>query len=258
MSLESLSEEKTDYRYETQEELFVGNTRIIGVIHARGGSKRIPLKNIKPLNGIPLIGYMIKAALGSKLLQRVIVSTDHSDIIRISKDFGAEVPFVRPKNISEDVASELVTQHAVKFIEDETGEKINIAVTMQPTTPFCRSEDIDACIRLLLEHDELESAITAKKIHDRPEWMFKIDGYKGRLFIEGDFKGDRGISQMLPPLCMPNGAAYATRRDILFEKNIIISNPVGMHIMEPERSIDIDEPIDFKMAEFFAPYMEMQ
>ncbi|MBI2470410.1 MAG: acylneuraminate cytidylyltransferase family protein [Planctomycetes bacterium] len=234
----------------------MGNIRIIGIIHARGGSKRIPLKNIKLLNGIPLIGYIIKAALGSKLLQRVIVSTDHPDIIRISKDFGAEVPFVRPKDISEDVASELVTQHAIKFIEDETGEKIDIAVTMQPTTPFCRAEDIDECIRLLLKHDDLESALTAKKIHERPEWMLRIDGYKGRLFMEGDIKGDRGISQMLPPLCIPNGAVYATRRDVLFEKNIIISSPVGIHLMEFERSIDIDEPVDFKMAEFFAVHGE--
>lgn len=232
--------------------------RIVGVIHARGGSKRIPLKNIKPLNGIPLIGYIIKAALQSTLLDRVIVSTDHPEIVRLSKEFGADVPFVRPPEISEDVASELVTQHAVKFVEDETGHKIDIAVTMQPTTPFCRAEDIDACIRLLLEDTELQSSITAKKIHDRPEWMFRINGNRATLFLEGELKGDRGISQMLPPLCMANGAVFATKRDFLFGENQIFSNPIGIHIMPDERSIDIDEPVDFAMAEFFARQMEQQ
>lgn len=111
-------------------------TKVLGVIHARGGSKRIPLKNIKILNGKPLIAYIISAALKAKTIDRLIVSTDHPDIIRISKEYGAEVPFIRPKDISEDVPSELVTQHAVNFIEQEEGRQIEIAVTFQPTTPF--------------------------------------------------------------------------------------------------------------------------
>jgi|ETNmetMinimDraft_13_1059891.scaffolds.fasta_scaffold54806_2 CMP-N-acetylneuraminic acid synthetase len=224
---------------------------IAGIIHARGGSKRIPLKNIKPLNGIPLIGYMIKAALGSSLMQRVIVSSDHQEIIRISKEFGAEVPFVRPAELSEDVPSELVTQHAVKFLENETEKAIDIAVTLQPTTPFCTSEDIDACIQLLLDHPDLETALTTKKVHDRPEWMFSVDGYKAHLLMDGECSGERGVSQSLPDLCIPNGAVFATRREVLFRKNLIVSNTTGIHIMSPEKSIDIDVPIDFKMAEFF-------
>jgi CMP-N-acetylneuraminic acid synthetase len=229
---------------------------IVGIIHARGGSKRIPLKNIKPLNGTPLIGYIIKAALGSRLLAKVIVSSDHPDIISISKEFGAEVPFIRPADISEDVPSELVTQHAVGFIEEESGEKIDIAVTFQPTTPFCTEKDIDTCIRILLDHSELESAFTAKKVHDRPEWMFKPTEYKGHLFLEGEYSGERGVTQSLPELIIPNGAVFATRRDFLFNKNLIISNPSGVHIMNQKKSIDIDEPIDFEMAEFFARHLE--
>ena len=232
------------------------SSNIVGIIHARGGSKRIPLKNLKLLNGIPLIGYMIKAALGSKLMQRVIVSSDHQEIIRISRDFGAEVPFVRPTELSEDVPSEYVTQHAVKYLEEETFQKIDIVVTLQPTTPFCTSEDIDACIKILLDNPDLESAVTSRKIHERPEWMFSVDGYKAHLFMEGEYGGERGVVQSLPDMCIPNGAAFATKRDVLFEKNLIITNPTGIHIMSLEKSIDIDEPIDFKIAEFIAQHQD--
>src|SRR3990172_9553714 len=102
---------------------------VIGVIHARGGSKRIPLKNIKLLAGRPLISYMVEAAVESRLLDRVIVSTDHPDTARIAREYGAEVPFMRPADLAEDVASELVTQHAVRFIEEQ-GYRVRIAFTM--------------------------------------------------------------------------------------------------------------------------------
>lgn len=226
-------------------------SNIIGIIHARGGSKRIPLKNIKPLGGNPLIHYMIKAALGSKLLDRVIVSTDHPEIRRISLECGAEVPFVRPPHLAEDCPSEWVTQHAVEFVEEEEGHKINIAVTMQPTTPFCLSGDIDACIGLLLERQELCSVFSAKVSHERPEWMFRLkDDSSAELFVPGELKGERGVFQSLERMVMPNGAVYATRRDTLFTEGVLISKKTGVHIMPPERSVDIDEPIDFLFSEF--------
>ena len=225
---------------------------IVGIIHARGGSKRIPLKNIKPLNGIPLIGYTIKAALGSRLLKRVVVSSDHPEIIRISKELGAEVPFVRPPDLAEDVASELVTQHAVKFLENETGSKIDIAVTMQPTTPFITGEDIDSCIQMLIDNPSLGSVFSARTIRERPEWMFKFEKSKTIFFMGQKIQGETGVSQSLPDLFIPNGGVYVTNREILFSKNVIISDQNGAYVMGHERSIDIDEPIDFLFAEFLA------
>lgn len=222
---------------------------IVAVIHARGGSKRIPLKNIKVLNGTPLIGYVVKAAVGSSLLDRVIVSSDHEEIIEISKKYGADVPFVRPADIAEDVPSELVTQHAIKFHEDETGRKVDIAVTIQPTTPFVDTADVDATIQKLIENDELDSVFTAKLIHERPEWMFELNGNRATLFTGGEMKGERGVMQSLPDLYIPNGAVYATRRSVLFEKNVIVSDKTGIHEMSAEKSVDIDEPIDFMIAE---------
>jgi CMP-N,N'-diacetyllegionaminic acid synthase len=227
--------------------------KIIGVIHARGGSKRIPLKNIKPLNKIPLIGYMIKAALRAKMLDRVIVSSDHEEIIRIAKDFGAEAPFKRPKEISSDCPSEFVTQHAVSFVEKQQKEAIDIVVSMQPTTPFCDGNDIDACIEMLVKNKKWDSVFSGNIVMERPEWMFKIDKKSnGKLLIGEILKGETGVVQTLPELIVPNGGIYATRRDILFEKNVIIAPDTGIHVMPLEKSIDIDVPLDFEFAEFMA------
>jgi CMP-N-acetylneuraminic acid synthetase len=223
---------------------------ILGVIHARGGSKRIPLKNIKPLAGQPLIAYMVEAAMECRLLDRLIVSTDHPEIARLAREYGAEVPFMRPADLAEDVASELVTQHAVRFVEAE-GYPVRIVLTMQPTTPFCTAEDIDACITKMLDSD-LDTVFTACPVHERPEWMYRMEGdravpYTGRLV-----QGDAGISQKLPALYIPNGAVWATRRDVLMKRGLITGPNSGLVVMSRERSVDIDDPVDFVTAEAVA------
>ena len=223
---------------------------VIGVIHARGGSKRIPLKNIKLLAGRPLISYMVEAAVESRLLDRVIVSTDHPEIARIAREYGAEVPFMRPADLSEDVASELVTQHTVQFVEAQ-GYPVRIVLTMQPTTPFCTSEDIDACIAKMLATD-LDTVLTVCEVHERPEWMYRLNGDLAAPFTGKLVQGDAGISQKLPKLYIPNGAVWATRRSVLMEQNLITGPNSGIVIMSRERSVDIDEPVDFITAEAMA------
>jgi CMP-N-acetylneuraminic acid synthetase len=226
---------------------------VLGVIHARGGSKRIPLKNIKPLAGRPLISYMVEAAMESRLLDRLIVSTDHPEIARIARENGAEVPFIRPADLAEDVASELVTQHAVRFVEAQ-GYPVRIVLTMQPTTPFCTAEDIDACIAKMLESD-LDTVFTACEVHERPEWMYRReDATENRVvpFTGRLVQGDAGISQKLPKLFIPNGAVWATRRSVLMEQGLITGPRAGIVVMSRERSVDIDEPVDFITAEAIA------
>ena len=223
---------------------------VVAVIHARGGSKRIPLKNIRPLGGKPLIAYMIEAALQARTLSRVIVSTDHPEIRRVAEEYGAEVPFVRPPEISEDVASELVTRHAVSFLEDSDGQEIDVAVTIQPTTPFCRPEDIDGCVNLLLGSDA-DSAWSGREVRDRPEWMFSLDdsGY-ARNLLGTEMTGDVGVSQNLPRLYVPNGGVYATRRATLFGQDSIFGRRSKIWVMSRLASVDIDEPVDLEFAEF--------
>jgi|SRR5215469_5455717 len=225
---------------------------IVAVVHARGGSVRVPLKNIRPLCGRPLVAWTIEAALGSKC-NRVIVSTDHAGIAEASAGAGADVPFRRPADLAQDVASELVTQHAIRFHEEETGERVDIAVTIQPTTPFLTAADIDACVDLVANSPELNSAFTVGPVNQRPEWMFLRDETgRARKFLEGRLGGDMGISQTLPPLWHPNGGAYATRRDQLFGSDAILIPPYGIHTMSMWASIDIDEEIDFIYAEQIA------
>lgn len=222
----------------------------VAIVHARGGSKRIPLKNIKPLGGKPLISWTLEAALESTMLDRVIVSTDHDDIARISRGVGADVPWRRPEELSEDVASELVTRHGIESHEKETLHRVDVAVTIQPTTPFLHASDIDGAINLLIENASFDSTFTVGPTLERPEWMYRRQD-NGLLESMLGFvvQGEAGVSQSLPKLYHPNGGAYATRRTTLFDDNLIIGNKPGGWVMNHIRSVDIDEPLDFLVAE---------
>ncbi|MGE4297198.1 MAG: hypothetical protein AB7E47_04140 [Desulfovibrionaceae bacterium] len=231
--------------------LFEGNTlHVMAVVHARGGSKRIPGKNILPLCGKPLMGYCLEAAGKSKYIDVLIVSSDSEDIKRVAREFGAETPFTRPADISEDVASELVTLHALDFMEQRDGRVYDIVVTMQPTTPFLRTEDIDASIEKLLATPHAETVMTATKMSQLPTWARRIreDGISYNIMGRVS-KGDHGISQTHPDFFIANGGAYATRRSLLKEQEMIIGPNTALHIMPQELSIDIDEPLEFFFAE---------
>lgn len=224
---------------------------IVGLIPARGGSTRIPMKNVKPLLGVPLIGYMVRAAAESGVLNRCIVSTDHPEIKRSALSYGGDVPFDRPADISWDCPSEMVAKHAVDFMERDAGRQADLIVFMQPTTPFCLPDDIASCVRMLQERPDWDSVFSVLKVHQRPEWMFsrESDG-TSRIFLSGELKGERGIVQSLPELFMPNGAVYVTRRAALMERDLILCPNTGTYLMPPERCVDIDEPLDFEYAEF--------
>jgi CMP-N-acetylneuraminic acid synthetase len=193
---------------------------------------------------------MIEAALWAKHLDRIIVSTDDLEIKDIALGFGAEVPFLRPKSISWDCPSEFVTQHAVKYFEDLEYE-IEIAVTMQPTTPFVSPDDISGCVSLL-KRNAFNSVFTGRIVRERPEWMFYVneETRRAKLVSGVPIKGLRGVTQSLPTLVVPNGAVYATERDTLMRDGVIIAENTGVWLMPPEKSVDIDEPIDFQFAEF--------
>lgn len=232
---------------------------IVGLIPARGGSTRIPMKNVKPLLGVPLIAYMVRAAAESGVLDRFLVSTDHPEIKRQALAYGAEVPFDRPADISWDCPSELVAQHAVRFMEQEAGRQADLVVFLQPTTPFCLPGDIATCVRMLRERPEWDSVFSVLKVHQRPEWMFSraTDG-SSSIFLAGELKGERGIVQSLPELYMPNGAVYVVRRHALMERDLILCPNTGTYIMPPERCVDIDEPLDFEYAEFIGQKLKQQ
>jgi CMP-N-acetylneuraminic acid synthetase len=221
--------------------------RILGVIPARGASKTIPKKNIKPLIGRPLIAYTISESLKSKLLSKIIVSSDDDEIIEIAKTYGAEVPFKRPKKLATSKTRMLpVIQHAVKFMEKLEGASFDYVVVLQPTVPFRLASDIDKAIKKLIKTgaDSVISMCEVGAMH--PARMKKIINDR----IVDIFKEVEGTPrQELPPVYIRNGAIYAVRRDTLMKQNTLRGKDSRPYIMPLDRSVNIDDELDFMLAE---------
>lgn len=221
---------------------------ILCIIPARGGSKRLPGKNIRPFLGAPLIAYAIRAAKGATHVGRTIVSTDDEVIAKVAREEGAEVPFMRPAELATDTAPTLsVLQHAVLFAEGE-GMRVDAIVLIQPTVPGVRAEDADAAIEKLFKTGA-NSCVSLAEITERPEWMYRL-GEKER--IQPFMSSSVTRSQDLPKLYRLNGAVYATRTETLAKGNKIIDSDNGTYILMPrERSVDIDTEEDFRLAEWY-------
>lgn len=224
--------------------------RILGVIPARSGSKGVVGKNIKILNNIPLIGYTINAAINSEL-SRVIVSTDSEDIRKVALEFSAEVPFLRPLEISMDNSSSIsVAQHALLKLEEIENKKYDAVMLLQPTTPFRNTSDINEAIKIL-SSSYADSVISVKNVEgNHPARMKYIEN--GKLidppYCETIENQNR---QELQPVYIRNGAIYLTRRNILLEGSFKGKNSLAL-IMPESRSINIDSEMDFKFAEWYS------
>lgn len=225
---------------------------IVGVIPARGGSKGIPRKNTRNLVGKPLIAFTIEAALKSKLLDRVIVSTNDVKIAEIAKSYGAEVPFLRPTELAkDDTPGLLVIQHAVKYLEDVEACKSDITVILQPTSPLRSERYIDKAVEKLLRTGA-DSVITVCKVKHHPFWSFIAKGDRLYPFLEKGIAVSR--RQDLPKIYAVNGAVYAVRRDVLFEQNSVFGRDTRAVVMPYEESVDIDDYFDLFVAEMVLKY----
>lgn len=228
--------------------------RVLGVITARAGSKGVPKKNIKLLSGKPLIYYTIKAAQESKFLSKFCVSTDSEEIKNISKSYGAEVPFKRPKKISEDVDSELVVEHALNFFIKK-GYKFDAVMLLQPTSPFRKGKTIDKAINLLDRNKDIDSVITAEKIDSyHPDKMFRLKNKKVIPYTS-KFKNKKGepvltliARQLLEDLYIPDGSIFLVKTKYFFQTNSMISDKCKVIISKGNESFDIDTELDFKIA----------
>jgi CMP-N,N'-diacetyllegionaminic acid synthase len=220
---------------------------IVAVIPARGGSKGLLGKNIVLLMGKPLICYTIEAAKNSKYLTRIIVSTDDEKIAKISKESGAEVPFLRPTDLAKDETPSLpVVQHAVKYIENAESCIMDVVVLLQPTSPLRNEKYIDNAIEKLLKTGA-DSVITVCKVKHHPYWNFIANGDSLCPLINNDANPTR--RQDLPETYAPNGSVYVVRRDVLFNQNSILGKDTRAVVMPVEESIDIDGYFDWFIAE---------
>lgn len=221
---------------------------IFAIIPARGGSKGLPRKNVLPLLGVPLIGYTIEAAKKSKYIRRTIVSTDDKEIAEVSLKYGAEVPFIRPKELAGDnTSTNDVIEHVLNVLEKEDGKLPDIICLLQCTSPLRTVSDIDNTIEKMLETNS-DSAVAVCEVESNPYWTNIFKGEKLEYFLEEGKNITR--RQDLPKIYEINGAVYVARvKSFLKYKTLETPNMTG-YIMEKEKSIDIDTLIDFKMAEF--------
>lgn len=223
---------------------------ILAVITARGGSKGILGKNIKLLGGKPLLAYSIEAAKKSKLITHTIVSTDDKEIAAVAKKFGAEAPFLRPKELAEDQTPHLsVLKHAIEFMEKKLGVVFDYAVILQPTSPFRLPEDIDGTLAKLIETGA-DSAVSLAAVDGayHPIKMKKLEGDKVLPYCFPEPEGLR--HQDFPKVYKRSSAVYAMRRDLLMKDNRLYGDNVVGHVVPAERSIDIDTLFEWLKAEW--------
>lgn len=229
--------------------------RILGLIPARGGSKRLPRKNILPLAGKPLIAWTIEAALGSASLSKVIVSTDNQEIARVAKRHGAEVPFMRPQELASDNAAGLdVMLHALRSLES-MGETYDYLLNLQPTSPLRTSEDIDEAVQTLIRN-QADAVISVCETDHPPEWSNTLpaDNSLGAFFRPG-IRSTR--SQDLPTSYRLNGAIYLFDcQRLLQSESLDMDDKAYAYIMPRERSIDIDTGMDFRVAQAMLEHPE--
>jgi CMP-N-acetylneuraminic acid synthetase len=223
----------------------------VAIIHARGGSKRIPLKNLHVLGGKPLIDYPIDLCKRCGWIDRVIVSTDHDGIMEAARSRGVEVPFRRPADISEDVPSELVTLHALEFIQSETGVLPEYAVTLTPATPLTMAKHLNEAFDLLNANSAWDSVTTIRKAAEHPEWMLKREAKTGEVttLLGNSLDGEYNVSQNLKPYYYPSGAFWINRVTSFMRKHSMYGDRWGAIIMGPEESVDIDWPADLIEAD---------
>lgn len=227
---------------ETMERSGAGG-KVAGIIPARGGSKGVPRKNIRLLGGQPLIAHTIRAALQSRLLDIVAVSTEDSEIAEVAAACGARVIHRPPSLATDTVQNTDVVRHALEVLGDE----VSHVALLQPTSPLRRATDIDACLSLLLQGAARSvMSVTPVEHHPGKAVLLSDDGEARPFTSEADMEARR---QDLPAVYRQNGAVYALRRGDFLALNRFIVFPCKVHVMPPEISIDIDSEFDLLLAE---------
>lgn len=225
--------------------------RCLGIIPARGGSKSIPRKNLAPLGGRPLIAHTCEAARAAARLDRVILSTDDAEIAETVRALGVDVPFMRPASLAGDTVPMLeVLQQAVRALEARDGDRADVVVLLQPTSPLRRARHIDEAVALL-EASGADSVVSVVEVPHQftPGSVLKLDGERVVPYESGPMILRR---QDKPRLYARNGPAIVVvRRQTLLETGTLYGPHTRPYPMTPEDSIDIDGPLDLEIAAFF-------
>ncbi len=219
--------------------------RILGLIPARGGSKRLPRKNVKLLKGKPLIEWSIKQAKRSHLISRVVVSTDDEEIASIAKKCGAEVPFLRPEHLARDDSSSIdVILHCLDFFSNH-GETFDVVLLIEPTSPLRKKQDLDNGLTLLLDNfDRADSVISVGEIHlEHPKWVKRIDeGYVKPFYGDSDRQEQQFLNEKA---YFPYGVLYASKVTTLRKYQTFYQPRTLPYFIDRWQCYEIDDIYDF-------------
>jgi CMP-N-acetylneuraminic acid synthetase len=222
--------------------------RVLGVVPARGGSKGIPRKNLRLLGGAPLLEHTARAALAEPALQRVILSTDDSEIAELGTGVGLDVPFIRPESLAGDEAPTLgVVQHALRFVEDE-GDLFDAVCLLQPTSPLRAPGLIGDCIRIF-EQRGADSVVTVLSVpaEHNPHWVYFSDA-SGWLSLSTGEDAPISRRQELPPAFHREGSVYVTRADVVHAGSLYGRRVAGFPVAY-DGSVNLDTEEDWIRAE---------
>ncbi len=232
--------------------------KVMGIVPARAGSKRIPGKNMRLLCGQPLIAYALRAALDARLLDRVVVSSDSDEILRFVRSFNQRlVPIRRPSEIAGDESPAIdYVLHSVEFAERYLNYKPDYIAIVQPTSPLTTPDDIDGTIRACIEHNGSSAAsVTEVKHHLHPSKYKRIESFK--LVNYFSTTQDVMAAHLLDKVYVRNGSVYISRMDAVAQRNLM-SEPCIAYTMPIERSLDINDELDFQLAEFLLRQKPLQ
>lgn len=226
--------------------------KYLAVIPARGGSKRLPRKNVRLLGGKPLIAWSITAARNSGVFEEVLLSTDDDEVARIGEACGASVPWLRPSELATDTAGAAdVLHHAATEFEKASKTRLDAIVLLQPTSPFRSAQTIKAALAVFEEAGGDVTVVGVSPANTHPYWTLKIDG-EGNL-TPFTAAGQNMRSQDLPDAYEYNGTIYIVPRDHLMQTCSIYTQPFKPYVItDPVECIDIDTPFDWAIAQCFA------
>jgi N-acylneuraminate cytidylyltransferase len=230
----------------------VADIEVLAVIPARGGSKSIPLKNIRPLAGHPLIAYSIAAGLAAETVNRVIVTTDDAEIAQIAQKYGGEAPFIRPLSLALDDTPDLpVFEHALTWLAENEGYRPQIVVQLRPTSPFRRTWHIDQAVYRLIERPEADAVRTVCTPFQNPFKMWKIDsdGFLQPLIDIGVPEPYNLPRQALPDVYWQTGYVDAAWTDTILTKHSMTGEAILPLLIGAEEWVDIDSLDDWRRAE---------
>lgn len=224
--------------------------RALVIIPARGGSKGIPHKNIKPLNGKPLIHYTIDVARTVVSDEDICVSTDDQEIISVVEDYGLKVPFVRPAELASDTAGTYeVLLHALNYYEEKLHRRYDVVILLQNTSPFRSAGQLQEAIKLY--RDDIDMVVSVKECPANPYYCVFEENNEGYLHV---CKGDGNIfrRQDAPKVYEYNGAIYIMNANVLKTTHMHKMKRRVKYVMDDRSSFDLDTMWDWKMAEMMA------